>query len=349
MFFYILFLIFIFLISGLFQFNDRRISKSITIFGIIILIIVSITRYDVGYDYPAYYTMVYPLDQMALDRTELGYRLFLEISSLFKEPHLQFILAGLITYILTFNTIWKFSENIGLSIIIYIGLNYLFTFGLVRQALAVSLVFFSYRYVLNKKLGKFFFCIFLASLFHLSGIIGIILYPCYNWLSNKFLLISILGISAVASILMKILLSNPAIFIYSGYLEEGVHQFSGGSLVRIFYVFLWLIQLILAYIKKDKQTLKIVIITLPSIILPFIIGGHLGIRISQYFIIFYTLTIPKLLRNYSSKIKLITATIFGLYFLMEINVSMGNPSKAPYTPYQNILFVDRTPPKFKGY
>ena len=77
--------------------------------------------------------------------------------------------------------------------------------------------------------------------------------------------------------------------------------------------------------------------------LPFLIGGHLGGRVAQYF----CLLVPRVLRGYTSTVR--NWYIFGLstYFLLLVYVSTQNPLKTPFTPYQTIFTANLENPVFK--
>lgn len=335
--------------SGLFKFNNKKISNKITLIGVIILILISITRFDVGYDYISYYNFIYPIyDYEYTERLEYGYQLILMFSYSINEPQAQFVIVGLITYFLTFITIWKFSNNIGLSILIYVGLCYLSTLSEVRQALAVSMVFFSIRYIINKKLLKFIITIIVASLFHSTALIAILFYPLCNWITKKKLIIFSFCATIALSALLKILVNNPLFIVYSSHLDPTAKVREGGSIMMYIYLFIWFVQFLVFLKKTNTIYFKLIIIAFPSVILPFIIGGHLGMRISQYFIIFYTLTIPYLLKNKSYKWKAGIGIGFSIYFVLLVYIASLNSLRPAYTPYQNIFFVERNPPHFKG-
>ena len=86
--------------------------------------------------------------------------------------------------------------------LLFMLLCYCQSMSLNRQIFAIGILFFSFYYVVNRKLVKFLICIAIAALFHSSGIIGLPIYFIYSYVcklkkteGNKFLLIScVLGV-----------------------------------------------------------------------------------------------------------------------------------------------------------
>lgn len=78
----------------------------------------------------------------------------------------------------------RFSKNIGLSIIIYISLFYTSTWNVTRQWIACAIFLIAFKYLIDKKSWKYIIIVFISSLFHITSLILLILYPLSK-LNNK--------------------------------------------------------------------------------------------------------------------------------------------------------------------
>ena len=97
--------------------------------------------------------------------------------------------------------------------------------------------------------------------------------------------------------------------------------------------------------KELQQNVRLLKISMIGVVLPFIFGGHLGIRCSAYFNIFYVILIPNVLRNLWERQKYLRICFYFLccsYFLFSIWWSSRSEQKAPYIPYRCVLFTDTT-------
>ncbi len=345
---YIILVIVILLCSGNYLFDNKRLSKSIAIIGMACMVTISLLRFDVGYDYSSYYSNVFPnLDVDSVNRLEPAGKWITILAYNAKFPHLQFILYGLITYFFIFTAIWQYSPNVGISCIVYLALFYLDSFGIVRQASAVAIILYSYGYIVKRSILKFYLCVLLATLFHFSAIICIIFYPLMNWVKLKTMFISIVGAIIFFKIALDLLLSYSIFGTYAFTLNHMDKLGGGGDMVKYVYLIICVIMLIITHRKKETTALRFTILSVIGVSAPFLLGGHIGGRLSDYFEVFYCLTIPKVLQYYKFSVRRVVCEGLGLYFLLGIYVSTTNPTKQPYTPYQTILTADFKSPKFK--
>jgi len=87
------------------------------------------------------------------------------------------ILTSIITIFCFYKAIEYEIENIslGLAVFIFSTTQYFYYFGIVRLGIAASLIGFSYRYILENKKGKYILMVLLATLFHYSAPIALVL------------------------------------------------------------------------------------------------------------------------------------------------------------------------------
>jgi hypothetical protein len=332
--------LFIFLISTLF-FADK-IKKGSQYSGffhfivVIIILTVAIIRFDVGWDYAGYYSSIQNPSHYNNTRYEPLSRLFVNIALYFDSPPLLFVLYGIPTYLLVYLSFRKYSANIGLSMIIYIGLFYLISFSVIRQALAMAICFFSYKYLQRKLFLKYSLCILLATLFHYSAIISLFIYYIYHYNSK---------LKSVFLLICFTLLSRELLFyiiekytIFGGYIDI-LFVLQGGSLTRIFYILLFIsLPLLTKYKNYSEEEKSLLSVIFYGLAIPFILGSAMGERLIGYFILYFCFIIPSLLYSLKFIKTVIYYMIFNVYFLLTIYISSNIPGqKSPYTPYQTIF------------
>ena len=110
---------------------------------------------------------------------EPGYLLYIKLLSLISSDSRMFLLGtsflSLVGPIVLFK---KYSNNITVSVLLYYAMGYYTnTFNNVRQAIALSIVFCVIPYLINRKFWKYLLGVVIATTFHYSAIIALIVYP----------------------------------------------------------------------------------------------------------------------------------------------------------------------------
>lgn len=114
---------------------------------------------------------------------ELGYGILMYLISFFTSNYtymyffIEFIILSLVLVSIVDYTGGK---NIAFGMLIYYLLFYSYSLNLMRQCLAISIVLYSFRYVRKNLLFKFLCFLLIATLFHKTSIICIIIYPIYQ-------------------------------------------------------------------------------------------------------------------------------------------------------------------------
>ena len=143
-------------------------------------------RYGVGWDYYAYYELVMYADN--LDNVAPIIKYLVLFAHNLHSPQLFFITTAFITIFLCVLTIYKLSKDIYISIFVFITypLFYLNSFIIVKYFLAFSIIFYGSTFLLERRFGVFFVCLFLASQVHIASLIGIFyVLPLFLGNSNK--------------------------------------------------------------------------------------------------------------------------------------------------------------------
>ena len=309
----------------------------------VILFFIAIFRFDVGYDYPTYYRSTTIAYANELDRFEPLSRFFIQIAAYFNCPWLIFVLFGIPTYLFAFIAC-KRSYNFQLAFWTYVFLFLLSSFGAIRQAAAISTLMFAVYYIKEKRLFTYLILCIIASLFHISALVMLPVYFIYHYISWKLVLLSMIAMTAFFPIVFTILLDND---IYTYYLKSTVTH-EGGSLMRYFYIGLYLLLVSIAYkehlLKETKQSF---VALMPALFFPFLFGGHLGGRLSWNLYPFYIYIIPQVISSCGKKMKMAFMLMLCAIFFMFLYVSIVAADKPAYTPYKTIFDVDLKHPKFK--
>lgn len=232
----------------------------------------------------------------------------------------------------------KYSASIFFSYIIFASfIIYHFTFSGLRQALALGIIAISYYFLERKNLIYFIGVIFLASLFHVSSILFLIMYPLCNLIkmTNKkyfiFCIIAILFIIALRPIVSFII---PLIFgegKYIGYIDrETVPAYNLFIVLFIFFLFTFTVK------RPSKNLMNYRMATFCAVFcqsLGFI--SPVATRIGYYFILFIPLALPQVIQEMKQPKKyktIITSVIaaFMIFFFFYSNAT-GYLNVIPYS------------------
>ena len=344
MLFYIFLIFSIYIIFTLADYQWKYVwqRKLLLITPCFILFCIAIFRFDVGYDYPAYYAMVTSSHQDELERLEPMSRLFIDMAICLDKPYLLFVFFGIPTYILAFWTCYK-TGNFQLAFWTYIFLFLFSTFGAIRQAIAIAIIMSALVAMKNRRLYLYLALCFIASLFHYSALIMLPIYFIYHYISWKVILLGMIATTIFFPIIISFLLENN---IYSYHLMEA--EIEGGSFIRFFYWILYLILLGISYRQHTlKKTAPFFTALIPALFFPFLFGGHLGGRLSWYLYSIFLFLIPQIMSQCGKKLRMAFMLMLCAYFFALLYVSSKAGDKSPYTPYKTIFEVDLDHPIFK--
>lgn len=343
MLFYTLFIGLETILLGEFKIHNKKIP---VIAGIALLVLVSILRFDVGFDYATYYNILYPrLDTLEYERLEPLSKLFFHISHICGYPPLVFVLYACFTYFFIISALKQNSNNFSISIIVYLSLFYLQSFGIIRQALSVAIVFWGFKYVMKKKIFHYLcICVF-ACMFHKSALVAICIYPLYNNFSFKHIVIFLSVIYISFESLANMWLDSD--LFYRGYIEYA-EEFAdaGGNKMKYFYLLFVVFLLFVAKVYRINYNRKMLNIITLGVFFPFLFGGHLGGRVAEYFNIYLCVFIPQIVNTFNIKIRTLFIGLILMVFLFTIYISdTSHNRRKPFTPYRCVLFQDLNNPK----
>lgn len=320
-------------------------------FVCIILFIFSALRFDIGTDFNVYYKVTSGI----IDIRENNYMLFepfnviiIKYGYYLNTPQFYFVVTSFVTITLIFKTIYNYSYSSTLSSICFIGfpMFYLETLNIVRQFAAMSIILYSLKYIYNKNILKFSICIICASLFHVTAIIGFVLYIS-NWkiISRKINFFLII-ISFFTGKVILVILSYFSSFSKVAYYLKSQEQ--GYFFVFLAILLIGMLNLIFysKLVNKDSRN-RILINIFNFGLCVFIIFQQLPVfagRFAFYFLLFLILLLPEYIRIFKQKSFLLITLYSVFVFLFFIRIwysdllfKTGKMSVNPYIPYKTVF------------
>lgn len=295
-----------------------------------------------------------------IGRFEIGYLYFSKIiSDIFTSPQFLFVVSGLIIIPAYSVFIYKYSKLIWLSVFLYFTLRYFDeNMNILRQALAICFILYSYSFLRKKRLIRFLICVFLASLFHKSAIVFILAWSInLIRIRNNYFFIFLLGIIVsfiIAPIVTNFLFKYEIVHSYyidSDYLESGK---LGPALSLIVSSLIFLFCLFTRSYKIanfDRKTNEIIydnnsmlfLQMLGVFILIFNLYFSILGRVAMYFNLFSIILLPnsvKCIRNRNNYILCVSAilVLFIFYYWVIVTFRPDWNKVYPYEFYFSYMF-----------
>lgn len=315
--------------------NNTRRDRRYVFLVSSLLVVVSGIR-NVGTDVINYKNYFEVLDFYNLENSlyERGYYLLNRIVQIvFNDFQYVLIFTSLLIILIITKTILNFSVYPMLSLFFFITLYFYFTsFNLVRQYVAMAIVFASVKFIIEKKLYHFISVIIIASFFHSTSLF---FFPFY-WLARKKMpdIYYFLGfvLSIVLSIFTPVIINIisivfPRLSYYSEYSLEGASaNFAFILTIITFICARFLYKKLITIDKNTNFYLNFVFYASCFSILSR--NNIIFFRISSYFYIFIILLLPIIYRSLSKSWKFlflfytIPSSIMYMYYLL-INNNAG--------------------------
>lgn len=339
-----------FLIACVFIYCNYTNSKYSSKLIFISLLTFSVLRYDVGWDYISYRTVIESgFNNIINLRFEpLSKSLFL-IGSYLNFYPVVFAIFSFLTLKIVYNSINKYSINTVLSWLVFYSFPLFFFASLstLRQSLATVLIFYSYRFVVEKKYIKFFIILVIAMSFHISAIVGILLLPIIIFPISRLINIILLIASFYVSQIILFYINNfdfaflTVLKNYIGY-EEAKPQ-----LINYLYYAFGIFNL-LFYNKLSKfnpQNKVIISLINIGLVLFNILSFEpiTSLRVSAFFLIFLIYLVPYYVEIFNKESGQLVKNILAMGFLslsfiflyMYINnYANGVIEKVSFLPFQ---------------
>jgi len=266
------------------------------------------------------------------------------ISRITNDLNMFLFFMELFNIVLIYITLYRNrnKNKIWIGLLIFFCFFYNRTFNLLRQSMALSVIFFGTYYLDNKKNLKFIISVIIASLFHSTAIICLIMIPIklisemeskkrivYSLCIIILFLFSILNYDNILAVLINtnLISSKMTYYISNKQFEFYIIE----TFIKILLLFVWIIFLRQKDDKRDKYHLLIVVIS----ILLFQLRGFADYadRIGFYFEYMYFIIYSKNVKiNKKNKMisKLLIIIISVVYWIYKY-IIMNSCNTFPYT------------------
>jgi transmembrane protein EpsG len=327
------------------------VAKSARIFfatAILLTIFISGFRYNTGYDFSSY-AYIYKCRLPSGIEPLFAYSITL-FNCITNDPQLMFFTYSLATILSLLLAVKRYTKYTKTSFLIFLLIPGLFlnSFSIIRQSLALVLLFYALSFLIieNRKL-MFISLSAVSIMFHYTAIIPAVMFI----LGNKFFkkeykkitYILLLLFSAAlyhlnaAQLLLSFMLGKYAVYI--GYVSDV-------STVKIVIGNLFVLFLILIrrqFIKSAADMYLFNMVFIGTLIINVFAHYTPVTRISYYFLIAQIVIIPKLIYSFKDNdMKVLFLTVFVCYYSFMIGNALMVDSNLTYypkmTPYENYFF-----------
>jgi hypothetical protein len=338
--------IFAILVLGLFTsvvFQSNKSKKIYATIAFLLVFIISAFRdISVGSDVLGYVNYFFTVKNMGvsdlfLHRFEPGYIVLNKLLCLFIDNEQLFLAAiALIVLTMIFIGIYKYSSIPSLSVYLFITMGFFaFTLSGFRQAIAMGIVFLSFTFLKENKLLKFVLIILLASLFHKTALMFLLIYPLAHKKINLKYLTGAAILFMVLFFVRKPLLHFLTYAFFDEYSSMLVSSQSFTLLFVIFIVFISGLVFFKPVLKRNPQNIILYNIILFAIFMQlFATESNNFSRITNYFYIYAILFIPEVLASIKDKNILPIGCIIVVCLTFVQFVWLTPGSQLSIVPYQ---------------
>ncbi len=309
------------------QFNDK---VFLIISFIILFILVALRETNIGNDTIEYIKLFencakYKWDLLnTSSRFEAGYTIFnIILSYISSSTRFFMIIMSLIVNYSVYKFLKSNSKNYLFSIIIYINLLFFYqSMTMIRQCLAMSIILLAFKYVKEKQLFKYILMVILASCFHITAIVGILIYPIYHLKINKKRILLLTIATIIISILLEWIL--PSISVITNRFNYYDLQVGEAKLANIILFLIYLVFTVFAAFivinnnkKKDNSSndFYIYVFIISAILYAISINAPILARIGHYIAIYSIIAIPNIIYQNINKKILLYELIISLFLI----------------------------------
>ncbi|MGE6611539.1 EpsG family protein [Peribacillus sp. NPDC076916] len=291
---------------------DKKLINIIDFAPYLILIIITGFRYNVGTDYIGYAQNFIILQTHDIPRVEFTFKLIVKAAYLLGlNQQFVFLVYAAITYIFIFLSIKYFDQKgeyrhfIILLILQYVLFN---GFNTIRQMVAVSIFFYSLRFIVNRQFIKYFIFTLIAFLFHKASIICLIFYFLLKIEIRKIFPILIFSpiflFTDLANKLISYFISLSGNSWYEIYLTQfnDYTEIAGGKVLFLFYILAIFLTFTSKKVLYKSKELIIIKLFIWYLILMFIcLSSVIATRILYFPMVSIILVIPFLTKYFKGK------------------------------------------------
>lgn len=302
--------------------ENMKNKKTFVVIAFLFLLLPMALRYGIGTDYfYTYEPYFHFVGEGKKYFTEMGFNILNKIIYVctgdFKV--LIFITSYIIISFFLKGIIDNSSDRIFSVMLLFLAQIYFYSMNMIRQAIAIAIIFWGFNYLLKKEKNKYLICCLIASLFHISALCMCLLCFLENIeLKNRTKIILVLAAFLVSPIFQFAVEEIAKTTKYAKYFNSVYDQKSVGTIVTFLNIFLFVLDLI--YSKRNVDNKKYIWLSNINFIgiLFLIFAGFLPLsaRLIRYISVFQVLFIPEIIaseKGRNSKF-LLKFFIFNIYF-----------------------------------
>ncbi|MBR4099793.1 MAG: EpsG family protein [Clostridia bacterium] len=279
-----------------------------------------------------------------MEDIEIGYWVLMKIVSFISDDfRALLIVIALICCIPTAYFYYKESDNGVISILLYLTATSIFpmAFSGLRQTVAIVFAIPAFYFVKNKKLILFVLTVFIASLFHKSAWIMLLLYPVYYFkLRTKHLSSVVAPLTALVFLFRNSIFDFLLKFVGEDYQDKYGSATETGAYTMIILIALFVVFSFVAIdednIDEETNGLRgILVLTLMLQI--FASLNHVAMRFNYYFLLFLPITVTRALsksnkldKEIINVVKIVFVVFFTAYFFYDAYTGADTLSIYPY-------------------
>lgn len=347
---------------------DKKNLKIYFLFESLLILLLVGLRFHTGADWYAYEYAFYKGPELGnWHNWELGYHLLsLLCNKIFGNYYAFQFLISLFVVFSTSKFVWKYAEypltSLFLFFIMFVPNGILMC--TMRQSIALAIILFGTKYILNRSFIKFIIIVYIASLFHISSIAALPLYFCTYKIAKSNLIIAIL-IAQVFYFFPKLIAHFVRLIIpiLPGRLEDIAQSYMNDILFSgtvsfgtgYYYICSIIISIVLILLinrKNETHNLYVNALTITTIISA--LSNSLSIlnRFEPTYLIFGLLAYPlvfniKIKHIKKTVVPIVALVLLGLFYYIPFNALLtstsisslsGRPESYGWTPYYNVLF-----------
>lgn len=323
--------------------KGREQKRATVFFSALPLILISALRYDVGEDYLNTYVAYFQTVQRGGSYAHLEplyHLLNAAVVGLGGDYVWIFAATALLFMLTVYAQIFEDSPYPTLSIFLLVGMGYYFvSFNAMRQMVGCGILLYSLRYIQNRKFLPFLLCVALATCFHVSCAVFIIMY----WLGRIrikpiWMLLGIGAVTALSPAVTQLVRWIIAQTSYGVYLSS-VFDTGQTAYVMLAINALLLVVLALLYDERDR-TYQLYFNLQGAALLVTIFSGRivLFLRMLWMFGLPSVISLPMAIAKLEKKKTrgMVIAAVVLMYFLYAM-YTVGIQNSNHVLPYQTIL------------
>lgn len=345
------------LASGYIYKNKKTFKIVIKILFAILIILSALRSINIGNDTVTYHQLFINVSNTPFEslsdiyslRWEMGFIYLIKILSyISSSPQIIIVVSSIFIYITLYKFVYSYSNNIVLSIFLFMTMRYYFFFlSNIRQSIAICIILIAFDLLNKDKLVLSVFTVILAYLFHTTSIVFLVViaFKKIKYTNRK------MGLILLFSIIIFAFFNQLYDFInlffpikYQNYVNTSYFLESDNLANTLNCIIFFLIFLFCHFFYKRNNNTELVKSNNFNLLFPLLsfvfsliaIKFGMATRIQYYFSIFLIVIIPNIITQLtiSRNKKIINIVIICSFFLYHILILLFKPEWQHVYPYE---------------